>query len=156
MSYRGHFLRLIIIIGILVVVFLVVRALLIPESFGKYGHYRGANVAEHMVLPPLYQGSEMCEQCHQVEYGEWKESNHSGVNCEICHGPWVIHNDELKTMLALKTPESCLICHLRLVGRPVDFSQIETFVQHLKDQDLSEEDVAESICVDCHDPHAPL
>ncbi|MBW1824527.1 MAG: cytochrome C, partial [Deltaproteobacteria bacterium] len=44
MSPGKHITRLLIIILVLVVGFLVVRSLLIPKSFGNYGHYRGDNI----------------------------------------------------------------------------------------------------------------
>jgi hypothetical protein len=46
------------------------------------------------------------------------------------------------------------LCHQKLTGRPVDFSQIESLARHLQDQDMSDED--EYDCIDCHDPHMPL
>ena len=154
MSYRRHITRLVTIIGLVVIGFIVVRSLLVPDSFGEYGHFRGANLEEQMALQPLYQGADHCKECHQTQYDDWQEGGHLTVTCEVCHGHWEIHNGNLETMTAVNTGEACLICHLKLAGRPGDFSQIESFAQHLKDQDASEED-AEG-CVDCHDPHAPL
>ena len=154
MSYRRHIIRLVTIIGLVIIGFIVVRSLLVPDSFGEYGHFRGANLEEQMALQPLYQGSDKCKDCHQAQYSDWQESGHLTVTCEVCHGHWEIHNGNLKTMTAVNTSDTCLICHLKLAGRPGNFPQIASFAQHLKDQDLSEED-AES-CVDCHDPHAPL
>lgn len=154
MSHRRHITRLLMIIGVVVVGFIAVRSLLVPDSFGEYGHFRGANLEEQMAILPLYQGSDQCMECHQSQHSDWQESGHSSVTCEVCHGCWEIHNGNLKTMTAVASVDACLTCHLKLSGRPVDFSQIESFAQHLKDQDLTEED-AEG-CVDCHDPHAPL
>ena len=154
MSYRRHITRLVTIIVLVVIGFIVVRSLLVPDSFGEYGHFRGANLEEQMALQPLYQGADYCKECHQVQYGDWQEGGHLTVTCEVCHGHWEIHNDNLKTMTAVATSDACLICHLKLSGRPENLSQIESFAQHLKDQEVSEED-AEG-CVDCHDPHAPL
>ena len=154
MSYRRHITRLLTIIGVVVVGFIVVRSLLIPDSFGEYGHFRGANLKEQMAISPLYQGADQCKECHQSQYSDWQESGHLSVTCEVCHGHWEIHNGNLKTMTAVTTSDACLICHQKLAGRPETLSQIESFVQHLTDQELSEEDATG--CVDCHDPHAPL
>ena len=64
MEHRKHITRLLIIIAVLIPSFIVVRSLLIPQSFGKYGHYRGDNVQEQMNLPLVYQGADFCEDCH--------------------------------------------------------------------------------------------
>ena len=154
MSNRRHLTRLLIIIALLIVVFLIVRSLLIPTSFGEYGHYRGDNVEEQMNIPLVYQGSDFCSECHQVQFNDCKESGHRSVNCEACHGHWEIHNGNLKTMTADKGSEPCLLCHQKLTGRPVDFPQIESLALHLAEQEMSEQD--EYNCIDCHDQHIPL
>jgi len=153
-SHRSHIVRLLTIIGVLVVGFVIVRSLLVPASFGEYGHYRGDNLSEQMAILPVHQGPDMCGQCHEEQYGDWQDGGHLTVTCEVCHGHWEIHNGNLTTMTAVNTSDACLLCHQHITGRPESFSQIAGFVQHLKDQELSEEDA--DGCVDCHDPHAPL
>lgn len=101
--------------------FLLVRSLLIPESFGKYGYYRGDSVAEQRELPLVHLGSAFCKDCHGVQYGEWQGDKHLSVNCEVCHGHWEIHNGRVKTMTAIKNDDACLICHQKLTGRPENF-----------------------------------
>lgn len=153
-SYRRHITRLLIIIALLIVGFLVVRSLLIPASFGEYGHYRGNNLEEQMNIPLVHQSSDFCSECHQLQLNDWMESGHRSVNCEVCHGHWEIHNGNLKTMTADKGSGACLLCHQKLTGRPSDFPQIGSLAMHLEEQEVSEED--EYDCIDCHDPHMPL
>jgi len=142
------------IIAAVVVVFSLMRLFLIPESFGKYGHYRGDNREEQMNLPIVHQGSDYCKDCHQDKYKDWQGSGHRGVNCEVCHGHWEIHNGNLKTMPAVKNNDTCLLCHQELTGRPENVPQIKSFALHLAEQEVAEGDVL--TCVECHDPHAPI
>ena len=154
MSPRKHITRLLTIIAVLVVGFLVVRSLLIPESFGKYGHYRGDNIKEQMNLPLVHLGSSFCKDCHETQYGNWQGSSHATVNCEVCHGHWEIHSGTVKTMTADKSKDACMICHQKLTGRPENFPQIVSFSKHMEDNEMQEEDLQN--CLECHDPHEPL
>jgi len=153
-EHRKHIVRLLIILAVLVPGFVVARSLLIPESFGKYGHYRGDNVEEQMNLPLVYQEAGFCEECHETQYGSWKDTGHATVNCEVCHGHWEIHNEQVKTMTADKSNNGCVICHLKLTGRPEEFPQIASFDKHMIDVEMQEEGMEE--CLECHDPHEPL
>ena len=149
-----HITRLLIIILVLAVGFLVVRSLLIPKSFGNYGHYRGDNIKEQMNLPLVHLGSSSCKDCHETQYGNWQDSSHATVNCEVCHGHWEIHNGRVKTMTADKSKDACMICHQKLTGRPEKFPQIVSFSKHMEDNEMQEEDLQN--CLECHDPHEPL
>ena len=44
--------------------FLAVRSLFVPRSFGQYGHYRGSALAEIAAKPGLFAGHGACESCH--------------------------------------------------------------------------------------------
>jgi hypothetical protein len=70
--------RLLILIVVLVAAFLLVRSLLIPDSFGQYGHYRGLALDENKAHDVKYLGEEACLDCHD-DYGSMKsEDMHSG------------------------------------------------------------------------------
>jgi len=153
-EHREHIIRLLIVIVVVVVILFLVRWFLIPQSFGRHGHYRGDSVKEQMDLPLVYLESAFCKDCHEVQYSDWKDNGHSSVNCETCHGHWEIHNGRIKTMTAIKSSDGCLICHQKLTGRPDSFPQIVSFTEHVEDQEVSEEDILN--CLDCHDPHVPL
>ncbi len=154
MSYRSHTIRLVMIIGALVAVFALVRSFLIPESFGTYGHYRGANLAEQMEMPLVHMESAFCMDCHQEQHTDWRSGNHRTVNCEVCHGHWEIHNGNLKTMTAVKGNDACLLCHQALTGRPASLSQVKSLALHLAEKEKSGTDA--QTCVECHDPHTTL
>ena len=154
LEHRKHITRLVVVVVIIVAGFLLVRSLLIPKSFGKYGHYRGENVQEQMDLPLVHQGSAFCKDCHEVQYGDWQGNGHSSVNCETCHGHWEIHDEKVKTMTAVKSNDSCLICHQKLTGRPEGFSHIVSLSKHMEDNEITDAD--DYSCLDCHDPHMPL
>ena len=154
MEHREHIIRLLIVIMFVVVILFLVRWFLIPQSFGRYGHYRGDNVKEQMDLPLVYLESAFCKDCHEVQYNDWKDNGHSSVNCETCHGHWEIHNGRVKTMTAIKSDDTCTMCHQKLTGRPDSFPQIVSFSKHIEEQEVSEEDILN--CLDCHDPHVPL
>ena len=149
-----HIISLLIIIVVLGAGFFLARALLMPESFGRYGHYRGDNVKEQMSVPLVHMESAFCEDCHETQYGDWLANKHLTVNCEVCHGHWEIHNGNLKTMKVVKSDDACMICHQRLTGRPEDFPQVVSLVQHIEDKEEPAEGA--EVCLSCHDPHKPL
>jgi len=153
-EHREHIIRLLIVIGVVVVFLFLIRWLLIPQSFGRYGHYRGDNVGEQMDLPLVHMESFFCKDCHEVQYGDWQDNGHSLVNCEVCHGHWEIHNGRVKTMTAVKNDDTCMICHQKITGRPEDFSQIVSLALHMEDKEKPEE--SDLNCLSCHDAHVPL
>lgn len=156
---RGGFLAIFIIVG-----FTIVRFIVVPESFGKYGHYRADAVAEEMARTPVYQGADTCKICHNQKgkraiylgYENWSSGKHGVVNCENCHGPADKHVDKSATKTTTitinRSKELCLRCHLQLPARPGTTSifpqpQIE-LAKHMEDKgNLS--------CLKCHNPHHP-
>jgi len=61
--------------------------MMVPESFGKYGHYRANAVDDVMNLDIAYAGFEACADCHDDVVETKAGSRHAGVACESCHGP---------------------------------------------------------------------
>lgn len=60
----GHLLRF---AGLFVVAFLlfwVIRGYVVPKTFGQYGHYRGAAIAEIAAHPVKFAGHATSETCH--------------------------------------------------------------------------------------------
>ncbi len=146
---RGGILALLAIVG-----FTVVRFLTLPESWGKYGHYRANAVTEEMAKEPRYQGAETCKKCHSARYEEWNSGKHGVVNCENCHGQAKEHTAKpgKKTIAIDRSMDLCLMCHRKLPARPHDFAetpqpQIDP-EEHLKGKgDLK--------CFNCHKVHHP-
>ncbi|GAB4366038.1 MAG: hypothetical protein Kow0042_05660 [Calditrichia bacterium] len=138
--------RLSLLIIILIVVFLIVRALLVPEDFGEYGHYRASSLKEIAAQDIHYAGHEVCGECHD-DVREMKETGyHKNVACEVCHGAGATHT-EAPDEVRLQAPQGrgyCPLCHEYLPSRPTGFPQIVTASHNPMKP-----------CITCHDPHDP-
>jgi ribosomal protein S27AE len=138
--------RLMIIFGLLIALYIVVRWVSKPESFYWYGHYRGAALAEIANLPVEHSEKSACGDCHTDEFDENLEGVHHTVNCQICHGAGEAHvlDPTMENILLPEGSEMCKICHTQNSARPKDFPQI---------------DVAEHsewmACDECHMVHNP-
>ena len=82
----GHIFRLAAVFVCGILVFVGVRAVLVPKSFGQYGHYRGDALAEIAARPVNFAGHQACEDCHSDVLDKKKAGKHAHVNCEACHG----------------------------------------------------------------------
>ena len=161
MNHYSHAVRFAFLLVIIAALFFIVRAYLVPESFEindgsyTYGYYRADSVKEQAALYPRHQGPEKCLSCHEEQYAALSDSSHTSVGCETCHGYWQAHNNNMKDEIIQDTSvTACMQCHEYLAARPAAFPQISDFKGHVLDQ---EETYTESmLCVECHDPHAPL
>ena len=59
-----HLLRVAFVFAVVTIAFVLVRAVLIPRSFGEYGHYRGNAITEMAARPIVFAGHQTCETCH--------------------------------------------------------------------------------------------
>lgn len=127
--------------------FILLRQSLIPDSFGKYGHYRANAIEENKISTSYYKGEEDCTSCHQDLYDLKYSDLHSEVRCESCHSPKIdIYTDcEVMPPIVEGTIEFCAICHATNSGR------LKTGVPQL---DFKEHEPDKN-CIDCHNPHAP-
>lgn len=135
------------IIGVVFIAALAVaRHLLVPDTFGEYGHYRAAAADLNRDLPMTYAGSQVCGECHDDIVEMKAHSFHERLSCEICHGPALDHanleTDELPPIP--RGREYCSRCHEYESARPTGFPQILT-INH--NPGLP--------CLDCHNPHDP-
>jgi hypothetical protein len=132
------------VVGILA--FVVLRWVMVPPSFGRYGHYRGAALGDLSSRPLHYAGQAACEDCHADVVAARKGSLHERIGCEACHGPLLAHVEaggEKKPAL----PDSrvlCPTCHAASPWKPKGFPQV-VVVEHSP----------EGPCTACHNPHAP-
>ena len=138
---------------------LLVRHLLVPESFGVDGFYRYDSLGEFMSKPVIHGGQASCEPCHSEQFETKMAGSHASVTCEVCHGPLARHVAEgAKTadMPVIRSHRLCAWCHQELVARPADMPQVD-IVEHLRDFEMIPEDGAlpEGICAECHDVHDP-
>jgi len=142
----GHLFRLLGVFVAGVLLFLVIRAFLVPKSFGEYGHYRGAALAEIAARPINFAGHEACETCHADVLDKKKGGKHAHVNCEACHGPLAKHADDpgSVTPAKLDTAVLCVRCHEANAAKPKSFPQVVS-VDHSNGLP----------CDTCHQPHSP-
>jgi ribosomal protein L37AE/L43A len=142
----GHLFRLAAVFLVGLVVFLVVRNVLVPRSFGRYGHYRADAIAEIAALPINYAGHHVCEDCHSDVHDVKSKGVHKGVACESCHGPLAAHaNDPASvTPQKLDTMMLCPRCHTANIAKPKNFPQVDV-ADHSNG----------AACITCHQPHSP-
>ena len=128
------------------VLFIVVRALLVPKDFGTYGHYREGALAENANKPLHFAGGRACEECHSDIAAERKGGKHGGVNCEACHGPLAQHAADPGALKPQKPNAKalCLVCHTENVAKPKGFPQVNP-----------DEHGDGGPCSGCHKPHHP-
>ncbi|KAA3618926.1 MAG: hypothetical protein DWQ05_06040 [Calditrichaeota bacterium] len=137
--------RLAVVSLFLVVLPFIVRSILVPSDFGKYGHYRASAVDEIIAMEIKYAGHQVCYDCHDEEVESKQAGVHKNVSCEICHGPAAAHSedDEIE-LIAPRDRDSCPLCHEYLSSRPTGFPQI-----------VSDSHEPMKACISCHDPHNP-
>jgi hypothetical protein len=129
-----------------VVIFLVVRHVLVPRSFGRYGHYRADAIGEIAALPIAYAGHQVCEGCHSDVADLKSHGVHKSVNCESCHGPQAKHADDPGSVKPAKldTTSLCPRCHQANLAKPKGFPQVNA-AEHSNGM----------ACNNCHKPHSP-
>lgn len=128
------------------VLFLIIRAVVVPKSFGQYGHYRGNALDTIAARPVAYAGRSQCAVCHEQEAKVHDGGKHAEVGCETCHGPLAKHADDPVANVP-KLPDVanlCRRCHEKDAAKPRNFPQVETATHS---QGL--------LCDACHQPHSP-
>ena len=150
MSHRfkdsAHLIRLVVVLLVGAVVFVAVRAAVIPKSFGQFGYFRGNALLEMQARPVKYAGHEICEGCHP-QIAELKAKGvHAHVNCEACHGPLAKHADDPATVNPVlpDVAKLCVRCHGENVAKPSGFPQVN-----------ANEHSGGQACKACHQPHSP-
>lgn len=149
MSYfkdSGHLLRFAFLFVVAFVIFLMVRHFVVPKSFGEYGHYRGASIAEIAGRPIHFAGQSTCETCHADVADMKKAGKHAGVHCEACHGSLAKHADNPGSVQPAKldTAVLCVRCHAASAAKPKSFPQVD-----------AEQHAGGVPCETCHQPHSP-
>ena len=160
MKHTKHMWRIGLLVFFALIGFVFVRTMLVPESFGDYGNYRGANVAEQMALPVQHGEVKGCAECHGERVELLMSGKHHTVACENCHAPMATHavsgKGKTAKMYANKTGNWCIRCHLELPGRPKTQPQIDP-VKHLTEVGIEQagRDWSDQVCFECHNPHNP-
>ena len=168
MEHTKHLWRAVLILLVLSLGYLLGRGFLVPATFGEYGQFRGANLAEqiNVRVPNHGNGPESCAPCHAERVKEIAKTPHRVINCETCHGPLRTHVDYPNIEAFMKNPgqfkrtapmeihtaqELCVRCHDAQPAKPKGFPTVEV-VQHLKEMDV---EPGPNVCMECHDPHDP-
>src|SRR6185437_348312 len=109
----GHLFRFAGLFVLAFIIFLVVRAYVVPKSFGQYGHYRGNAMVEIAAHPAKFAGHQACETCHSDVADAKNKGKHAHVNCEACHGALAKHAEDPASVTPLKpnTAVLCARCH---------------------------------------------
>jgi hypothetical protein len=128
------------------VVFLGLRAWLVPAGFGTLGHYRPGALDDNRQGPLVHAGRAACAECHEEPARRLASGAHARVGCESCHGAQGAHAraPEEGTPRPPDAARLCLGCHRALVGRPAAFPQVDP-ADH----------AGEAACTECHVPHHP-
>lgn len=155
LRHTKHIFRVLLLLAAVMVLLTLGRSFFVPESWARYGWYRGDNVAEQRAKPVRHGGDDACAECHDGESAAHAGGKHAQVRCEVCHAPVAVHvTDGDRTAEMPKDPsvELCGRCHRRLDARPASFPQVQPR-QHVEEQGGT---FAGQVCVECHPPHAPL
>ena len=170
MNNAKHFLRLAVLITLVVAAFLRVRAMVVPQDFGKLGHFRASAIAEAAAREPRHLGSAECSDCHSEINEAWENGKHHIPQCENCHGPGFLHvkvvsedsvdayPDPIKrNKNALRVTsgiDECKWCHLKTFERPSTLKSIKSVDEHFSENRGKFAPGAK--CTDCHDPHTTV
>jgi hypothetical protein len=142
----GHLFRMAAVFAVGIVLFLVVRGIFVPRTFGQYGHYRGAALAEVADRPVMFAGHQSCESCHTDVHDLKSKGVHARVACECCHGP-LPSMRMIRPHFSHRTSMSrclCVRCHEANIAKPKTFPQV-----------VSADHSGGVACDTCHKPHSP-
>jgi hypothetical protein len=123
--------------------YFVARAFLTPHTFGDYGWYRGAALAEMADRPISFAGKKACDECHSDVVLKLAKHEHKTLSCEGCHGPADAHATNPDAKLDKPTFAQCVRCHEANPSRPTWHKQI-VVNKHYQGK-----------CTECHVPHSP-
>jgi hypothetical protein len=141
-----HLFRLAFVFIVGFVLLVIARGLLVPHSFGRYGHFRGDAMREIAARPVSFAGHQTCETCHSEVLDVKAKGKHARVGCESCHGPLANHADDLSiTPQKLDVAVLCVRCHEASTAKPKWFPQV-----------ASEDHSSGVPCDTCHQPHTPV
>ena len=129
-----------------VIIFIIIRRLLIPDTFGQFGHYRGDALLDNADRELVHAGTAACIDCHSDIHELILTDVHLDLSCEICHGPGLKHADSMEPSDIIKKGgrDHCGRCHSINPARPADM---------IIQVDLTEHNIEFDNCTDCHNPH---
>ena len=141
-----HLVRVVILLALGAGAFLLIRHVVVPRDFGKYGHFRPGSMDDVRARPVKFAGHEACEACHADQAEAKSKGKHVNVGCEACHGALAKHAEDPSSVTP-KLPDTavlCVRCHEANSAKPKNFPQV-----------VSAEHSAGLPCNTCHKPHDP-
>lgn len=143
---KEHLVRMAGIFAAGVLLFFALQRAFVPETFGQYGHYRGAAIGDARALPLVHAGRAACGSCHAAQAAAQKEGKHAALGCEGCHGALKTHaaRPAAEKPRKLDTKLLCSTCHALNTSRPAWFKQVNV-----------QEHSSGEPCNSCHQSHAP-
>ena len=129
-----------------IIAFLAIRAAVVPEAFGQYGHYRPGALNDNQKRTPRFAGQAECLSGHEEQAKVRQAGKHAKVSCEACHGPLAKHTEDpiaVKPQLP-KVALLCKSCHEQDAAKPKWFPQVNT-----REHNTGVE------CNACHQAHKP-
>ncbi len=158
-SYRIRLFIVLFAIGVLAGGGFLFKELLLPDSYGLYGPYRGDAIAEAALVPIRHGTNMSCFKCHPHEAKIHKNGRHQTISCEFCHGTYADHITDGKKIGTLPVKKEkeittlCLRCHNNEIkARHEEVIKTIAMPNHLKDQNVK----VTHNCNQCHQVHAPL
>lgn len=141
-----HLIRVAVVLVVGLVLFVFVRGLIVPKSFGQLGHYRADAITDIAAKTPVFAGREACAMCHQEVVDLKATGKHAGVGCEACHGPLGKHAEDPAALVPVlpDTKVLCVKCHEANSAKPKHFPQV-----------VSKDHAGDAACNTCHKPHKP-
>ena len=132
---------------IFILLFMVLKYYLTPDTFGEKGPYRYASIAEIQQTKMKYAGKDRCNECHDDKVEEIGMDVHANLSCETCHGPGLMHaeKDGDYDMLIPTEREMCALCHSMNISR---------ITREIIQVNILEHNTGKK-CTDCHNPHMP-
>ena len=139
--------RLGVVIAGIAAIVLLLRFVILPESFFSAKPHQAATVVREMAKPIHHAGVAACRKCHEEEFQEKYGGAHRDIGCENCHGPSAAHASDKNAARPHKPRErqDCLVCHAYDSSRPNGFPQVDP-QQHKPGKR----------CVNCHEAHDPV
>lgn len=141
-----HLVSLLVLLGVAIGLFVLLRAAVVPAGFGRYGHYRAGAIDDNRARALAFAGQGECVYCHDTQVEARQAGKHRIVSCEACHGPQAKHaaSDGKLKPVRPEINALCLNCHEKDSAKTAAFPQVARADHY-----------ADSKCNDCHQPHKP-